>query len=74
VKDIKNILIVGLGLIGGSIALGIKRDHPTIIISGYDVNASALEEGKKKKTPPNFDPIPKKPMSYSFVRLYEHPK
>jgi Prephenate dehydrogenase len=47
VNDIGNVLIIGLGLIGGSIALGIKRDHPAITISGYDVNASALEEGKK---------------------------
>ena len=47
VKDIKNVLIVGLGLIGGSIALGIKRDHPEVIISGHDVNMSVLDEGKK---------------------------
>ena len=46
-KDVENILIIGLGLIGGSIALGIRRDHPTITISGYDLNASALEEGKR---------------------------
>ena len=46
-NDIEDVLIIGLGLIGGSIALGIKRDHPKITISGYDVNTSALEEGKK---------------------------
>lgn len=32
----KKILIIGLGLIGGSVALGIKRNHPDIEIIGYD--------------------------------------
>ncbi|MCL2112890.1 prephenate dehydrogenase [Lactococcus protaetiae] len=32
----KKILIIGLGLIGGSIALGIKRTHPEHQIIGYD--------------------------------------
>ncbi|CAM3065760.1 prephenate dehydrogenase/arogenate dehydrogenase family protein [Lactococcus hircilactis] len=32
----KNIMIIGLGLIGSSIALGIKRDHPEVKIYGVD--------------------------------------
>ncbi|MBD8070241.1 prephenate dehydrogenase [Bacillus sp. PS06] len=33
-----NVLIIGLGLIGGSIALGIKKEHPNCQIFGYDIN------------------------------------
>lgn len=43
----KKILIIGLGLIGGSIALGIKRAHPHYEIWGYDrpeVQTIALEQ------------------------------
>lgn len=32
----KVIYVAGLGLIGGSIALGIKRDHPDYTILGYN--------------------------------------
>jgi prephenate dehydrogenase len=32
-----NVLIIGLGLIGGSIALGIKKEHPNCKIFGYDI-------------------------------------
>ena len=32
----KTIYIAGLGLIGGSLALGIKRDHPDYEILGYN--------------------------------------
>ena len=42
-----NILIAGLGLIGGSVALAIKKDHPNTTISGFDVKRSSLEEGKR---------------------------
>ena len=31
----KTIYIAGLGLIGASLALGIKRDHPHYKIGGY---------------------------------------
>lgn len=33
-----NVLIIGLGLIGGSIALAIKKEHPNCTIFGYDIN------------------------------------
>ena len=32
----KVIYIAGLGLIGGSLALGIRRDHPDYKILGYN--------------------------------------
>ena len=34
----KIISIIGLGLIGGSIALGIKRAHPDYQVIGYDTS------------------------------------
>lgn len=42
----KNILIVGLGLIGGSLALGLKRRDDLTIV-GYDTNAQSLSTAKK---------------------------
>ncbi|MGG2972375.1 prephenate dehydrogenase [Geobacillus stearothermophilus] len=37
-----NVFIVGLGLIGGSIALAIKKAHPAAVVIGYDVNGHQL--------------------------------
>jgi prephenate dehydrogenase len=37
-----NVLIVGMGLIGGSLALCIKEEHPHASIIGYDVNHKEL--------------------------------
>src|SRR5690606_12321870 len=45
----KNILVIGLGLIGGSIALAIKKEHPDAIIFGYDSNAETPQLAKKLK-------------------------
>ena len=42
----KNILIVGLGLIGGSLALGLKRKEDLTIV-GYDTNIQSLHTAKK---------------------------
>lgn len=33
----KNVLIIGLGLIGSSLALAIKKEHPTVTITGMDI-------------------------------------
>lgn len=45
----KIISIIGLGLIGGSIALGIKRAHPDYQVIGYDTSEKsrtiAMERG-----------------------------
>lgn len=38
----KNILVIGLGLIGGSIALAIKKQHPNSLIYGYDLNTESM--------------------------------
>ncbi|ASN06061.1 prephenate dehydrogenase [Virgibacillus necropolis] len=38
-----NVFIVGLGLIGGSLALTIKNQHPHAKIYGYDVKQSEIE-------------------------------
>ena len=40
----KNIYIIGIGLIGGSLALDIKKKRPEIIIYGIDNNESHLDE------------------------------
>lgn len=44
----KNVLLIGTGLIGGSIALAIKKNHNVNII-GYDINDLQLEIGKRIK-------------------------
>jgi prephenate dehydrogenase len=38
----KNVLLIGVGLIGGSIALTIKKEH-NAVISGYDLHAANCE-------------------------------
>ncbi|UCZ54787.1 prephenate dehydrogenase [Bacillus shivajii] len=37
----KRVLLIGLGLIGGSLALTIKKEHPDTTIVGFDVDAKA---------------------------------
>ncbi len=41
------VLLIGLGLIGGSLALAMKRSHKDIIIMGYDVNKEQCRLAKK---------------------------
>ncbi|GAA0347647.1 prephenate dehydrogenase [Bacillus carboniphilus] len=38
-----NVLIIGLGLIGGSVALAIKKEHPNSKIGGYDLNSETTK-------------------------------
>lgn len=45
----KNIYIIGVGLIGGSLALDIKKNHPEIKIFGIDSNENHLEEAMHLK-------------------------
>ncbi|WP_400242000.1 prephenate dehydrogenase [Niallia sp. JL1B1071] len=40
------VFIIGLGLIGGSLALCIKKEHPESIISGYDISQDNLKLAK----------------------------
>ena len=42
--SVKNIYIVGIGLIGGSIAKDVKRLNPNLNILGIDSNPEHLEE------------------------------
>ncbi|MBY6035851.1 prephenate dehydrogenase [Fictibacillus nanhaiensis] len=53
----KHVLLIGVGLIGGSIALTIKKEHEAVII-GYDIKASncdtALKLGVIDKISTNF--------------------
>jgi prephenate dehydrogenase len=44
---VKNIYLIGLGLIGGSIALSIKQKDPTIHIIGFDINEDQVMLAKK---------------------------
>ncbi|WP_243386594.1 prephenate dehydrogenase [Bacillus kexueae] len=42
----QNVLIIGLGLIGGSIALAIKKEHPTYRVVGFDVDEKQRKMAK----------------------------
>ncbi len=44
--DKRKVLIIGLGLIGGSIALAIKKEHQNCRIYGYDINENQLKVAK----------------------------
>ncbi|MFA9556158.1 prephenate dehydrogenase [Evansella sp. AB-rgal1] len=39
----KQVLLIGLGLIGGSLALSIKKEHPECDIVGFDVDKEAVK-------------------------------
>lgn len=45
----KNVLIVGLGLIGGSLALAIKKGQPNVTIWGWDHDSKTCEIAKEKQ-------------------------
>ena len=42
-------LIIGLGLIGGSFALSLRKSFPNSKIYGYDLNKKSLDTALKKK-------------------------
>lgn len=42
-KDISRVSIIGLGLIGGSLAKALRRANPELYIAGMDVNSAYLE-------------------------------
>ena len=44
----KTVYIAGLGLIGASMALGIKRDHPDYEILGYNRSQASRDIALKK--------------------------
>jgi len=45
-KKIKNIAVIGLGLIGGSLALSLKDVNKDFIITGYDTNSESMSMAK----------------------------
>ncbi|RAP31665.1 hypothetical protein DID76_02505 [Candidatus Marinamargulisbacteria bacterium SCGC AG-414-C22] len=45
-----HITIIGLGLMGGSLAKRIKKHHPTITLIGIDTNSNTLQLAKKDST------------------------
>ncbi|MGE6258833.1 prephenate dehydrogenase [Heyndrickxia sporothermodurans] len=44
-----NVFIIGLGLIGGSVALAIKKEHPNCKIVGYDKDPEVMNQAKLLK-------------------------
>jgi prephenate dehydrogenase len=45
-KKIKNIAVIGLGLIGGSLALSLKNVDKEFVITGYDINSESISIAK----------------------------
>ncbi|QFT89392.1 prephenate dehydrogenase [Bacillus sp. THAF10] len=43
------VVVIGLGLIGGSIALAIKKEHPQSYITGFDINEQQAKLAKSLK-------------------------
>lgn len=41
-----NVFVIGLGLIGGSVALAIKNTHPDAVITGFDIHEDSLQLAK----------------------------
>lgn len=48
-KEIKNIAVIGLGLIGGSLALALKNVDENFVITGYDLDFQATNIAKYRK-------------------------
>lgn len=44
---VNRVFIIGMGLIGGSLALCIKKYHPNTIIIGYDIKQEEMKNAKK---------------------------
>ncbi|MCT8138902.1 prephenate dehydrogenase [Anaerobacillus sp. CMMVII] len=43
---IRKVFVIGLGLIGGSIALAIKKEHSNALVFGYDIKEDQLKMAK----------------------------
>ncbi len=60
----KKIHIIGLGLLGGSFALALKKAKPEILFTGTDDNPQNLQEalsrGIIQEIKPQADPDPKR--------------
>lgn len=42
----RKVFVIGLGLIGGSIALAIKKEYPSCRVYGFDINENELKVAK----------------------------
>ncbi|CAM3719965.1 prephenate dehydrogenase [Alkalicoccus chagannorensis] len=40
---VKKVFIAGLGLIGGSLALAVKKQHPQVTVTGFDIDDQAVK-------------------------------
>jgi prephenate dehydrogenase len=49
-KDLKRITVIGLGLLGGSIALAVSRIWPDVLLTGYTHRASTRRKAKRLLT------------------------
>jgi len=45
-KKIKNITVIGLGLIGGSLAMALKGLEENLVLTGYDIEGEAMNIAK----------------------------
>lgn len=45
----EKITIVGLGLIGGSLGLALKKNRPEILVTGVDLSPATIEEAVRRK-------------------------
>ncbi|WP_078380187.1 prephenate dehydrogenase [Sutcliffiella halmapala] len=50
------VLIIGLGLIGGSVALAIKKEYPNTTVIGFDINEQQARLAKSLKVVDDFCP------------------
>lgn len=50
----QKVFIVGLGLIGSSLALAIKSKHPKVELSGFDLHETTVEIAVKKALLPKW--------------------
>jgi prephenate dehydrogenase len=48
-KNIKNISVIGLGLIGGSLAMALKNLETGFFITGFDIEGEAMDIAKYRK-------------------------
>jgi len=48
-KNIKNISVIGLGLIGGSLAMALKDLETGFVITGFDIEGEAMDIAKYRK-------------------------
>lgn len=46
---IKRITVIGLGVIGGSLGLALKRKFPQVLVSGVDVTGEIIDEALKRQ-------------------------